>query len=158
MTTCPHRPTPGDLAAKAAARPPATTPARRTIADNVAPAVLQPRERMHMLLTRGIRISRLHPGARLVALTLLGYANSKSGLITPKFRPSVDQLAEDTGLTALQIRAHIEVLTQRGWLYSRRITQGQHAGQLGLNLSVPAPVLDRVRADRAAEQAATAAS
>jgi hypothetical protein len=154
-----HRPNPGDLAARAAARPAAPTPAARPAtapAEAVAPVVLLPKERMRTVFLRGVRISRMHPEARLVALTLLGYSNFKTGLVSPRHRPSSEQLAEDTGLTAGQVQVQIQVLAQRGWLYTRRIAHGEYAGQLGLNLSVPAPVLDRVRAAGEAEQATPA--
>ena len=153
--TSSHCPTPGDLAAKKATPPAAPAPDRQptTPADTIAPALLLPKERMRTVFLRGVRLSRMRPESRLVALTLLGYSNFKNGLINPHYRPSIEQLAEDTGLTNRQIHVQIHILTQRGWLHTRRITQGAYAGKPGLNLSVPAPVLERVRAAQEAEQA-----
>ncbi|MDX2520551.1 MULTISPECIES: helix-turn-helix domain-containing protein [Streptomyces] len=147
--TCPTtpRPAPGDLARRPAPKPPALTPAQA-----VAPGRLQGKERMRPTFHRGLRISRMHPEARLVALTLLGYAHHTTGVVFPRYQPSAEQLAEDTGLTPGQIDVQIGVLTQRGWLGTRRINQGADAGRDGLRLTIPALVLEQVRAARAAEQ------
>jgi hypothetical protein len=150
MTTAPHRPTPGDLARRPA--PAAPTPRPLTPAQTIQPGRLQGRERMRTMVQIGLRISRMHPEARLVALTLLGYAHNKTGMVFPRFQPSPEELAEDTGLTVGQVGVQIHVLTQRGWLYTRRVTGGVDAGREGLNLCVPALVLEQVRAARAAGQ------
>lgn len=147
MTTTSHRPSPGDLAGRPAPKPKTLTPA-----ETVQPGRLQGKERLRPTFQRGLRISRMHPEARLVALTLLGYAHHTTGVIFPRYQPTPEQLAEDTGLTAGQVGVQIHVLTQRGWLGSRRIQQGADAGREGLRLTVPALVLEQVRAARAAEQ------
>ncbi|GAQ64097.1 helix-turn-helix domain-containing protein [Streptomyces scabiei] len=156
--TCPTtpRPSPADMAARppAPAKPGPVKDIRSpklTVAEAIAPGVLVGRERMRTMVERGMRISRLHPEARLVALTLLGYAHHKTGTVFPRFRPTPEQLAEATGLTTGQISVQIHVLTQRGWLCTRRITQGHDTGRLALALTVPALVLEQVRAARAAE-------
>jgi hypothetical protein len=153
--TCPTtpRPSPADMAPRtpATAKPgplkaPDVNSPKRTVAEAIAPGVLVGRERMRTMVERGMRISRLHPEARLVALTLLGYAHYKTGTVFPRFRPTREQLAEATGLTPGQIDVQIHVLTQRGWLCSRRITQGHDTGRLALALAVPALILEQVRA------------
>ncbi|MFF3891348.1 hypothetical protein [Streptomyces sp. NPDC001914] len=153
MTT---HPSPADLAHRPApaARPaPTQTPPKQqrdrlplTAAQAIAPGKLTRDERLRPLYTQGLRISRLHPEARLVALTLLGYANFHTGLIHEQWRPTPQELAYATGLTAGQVLVQLEVLTQRGWIYSRVLTQGKNAGTDVLQLCVPAAVLLHVRA------------
>ncbi|WP_405960569.1 helix-turn-helix domain-containing protein [Streptomyces sp. NBC_00024] len=143
------RPTPAALARRPAPKPPSP-------AESIAPGVLVGKERMRTMIERGMRISRLHPEARLVALTLLGYAHHKTGIVFPRFKPTPEQLAEATGLTVGQVSVQIHVLTQRGWLCTRRITQGHDTGRAALSLAIPALVLEQVRAARAAEQPASA--
>jgi hypothetical protein len=141
------RPTPASLAHR-----PAPALPTLTVAEAIAPGHLVGKERMRTMIERGMRISRMHPEARLVALTLLGYAHHKTGIVFPRFRPTREQLADATGLSAGQIDVQIHVLTQRGWLCTRRITQGHDTGRLALSLAIPAQVLEQVRAARAAEQ------
>ncbi|MFJ7049006.1 hypothetical protein ACIQVC_37210 [Streptomyces sp. NPDC101112] len=160
--TAPRVPTPGDLARRPA--PPAPTkraqpvaarpgqpytPRTLTPAEALAPGRIGKRERLRNLFTHGLRISRMRPHARLVALTLLPYANDKTGLLTPAHRPTIEQLADNTGLLPAQVHVQLQVLTQRGWLYSRPIAEGPHAGKVGLCLAVPAGVLEQLRAARA---------
>ncbi|MDX3217705.1 helix-turn-helix domain-containing protein [Streptomyces scabiei] len=145
MTTS-HRPTPGDLAHRPAPKPPVTPAAA------IQPGRLRGKERLRPTFHRGLRISRMHPEARLVALTLLGYAHHTTGVVFPRYQPTSEQLAEATGLTPGQVGVQIHVLTQRGWLGIRRIEQGADAGREGLRLTVPALVLEQIRAARAAEQ------
>lgn len=160
MTTAPRRRSPADLASRRAAASIKPGPVKAdgrpptTVAESIAPGVLVGKERMRTMIERGMRISRLHPEARLVALTLLGYSNHKSGIIYRRFEPTAEQLAEATGLTASQVRVQIHVLTQRGWLYTRRVPQGHDAGRTALSLAIPALLLEQVRAARSAELAA----
>jgi hypothetical protein len=135
------------------AKAPAPQPPTATVAESIAPGVLVGKERMRTMVERGMRISRLHPETRLVALTLLSYSNHKSGFIYRRYMPTAEQLAEATGLTDGQVQVQIHVLTQRGWLYSRRIPQGHDAGRTALSFAVPALVLEQVRAARAAAEA-----
>lgn len=74
------RPTPAALARRPAPKP-------RTPAESIAPGELVGKERMRTMIERGMRISRLHPEARLVALTLLGYAHHKTGVVFPASGP-----------------------------------------------------------------------
>jgi hypothetical protein len=119
-------------------------------AEAIAPGQLQADENLRSLLPRALRKSRMHPEARLVALTLLGYAHFKSGLVNNRNRPDIEQLAEDTGITTGQIQVQLHVLTQRGWLYTRLLTRGPHNGQPGLFLAIPSLLLEQTRAERAA--------
>ena len=154
MTTSTRRPTPGGLAAVE------LTPARDQVkqpyeprsltpAEAASPGQLQAGEHLRSFMVRALRKSRMHPEARLVALTLLGYANYKTGLVNSRHQPDTTTLAEDTGLTTGQVQVQLHVLTQRGWLYTRPLTRGPRNGQLGLFLAVPALYLEQVRADRA---------
>ncbi|MCL6733330.1 helix-turn-helix domain-containing protein [Streptomyces neyagawaensis] len=152
--TAPRVPNPGDLARRPAPQPaPARPSTSGTLADQIAPGRLHRKERMRTMFHHGLRYSRMHPEARLVALTLLGYAHHKTGMVFPRFQPTAEQLAEDTGLTAGQVQVQIHVLTQRGWLCTRRVTQGLDAGREGLSLAIPALVLEQVRAVRDASLA-----
>ncbi|MFJ2007049.1 hypothetical protein [Streptomyces chartreusis] len=167
--TTPRMPTPGDLARRQAPprpAPPASaaaptkptvqtrpTPREReqrpvTAADCIAPGVLRPGERMRSLYQQAMRTSRMQPEARLVALTLLGYANFKTGVLN-RHQPGTEQLAYATGLTNGQVLVQIEVLTQRGWLHLRTLTRGPREGQSVFQLCIPAFALQQLR-DRAA--------
>jgi hypothetical protein len=146
---------PGRQTEPADARPAeAIAPRPLTPAEAIAPGRIGKRERFRNQFQHGLRISRMHPPARLVALTLLGYANDKTGLLSASHGPTVEQLAEHTGLLAAQVRVQLQVLTQRGWLYSRPIVAGPRAGTTGLCLAVPAGVLEELRAARAERLAA----
>jgi hypothetical protein len=134
----------------AAARPAeGYTPRTLTPAEAIAPGRIGKRERFRNQFQHGVRLGRMHPHARLVALTLLGYANDKTGLLSASHGPNVEELAEHTGLLPAQVRVQLQVLTQRGWLYSRPIVAGPRAGTTGLCLAVPAGVLEQLRAARA---------
>lgn len=165
-----HRPSPADLARrpapgpsldrKASAEPrPAPRPEQRpksepgpyeprilTPAEAIAPGKLTRAERLRPLYQQGLRLSRMEPNARLTALTLLGYANFQTGLIHERWRPTTDQLSYATGITTGQVLVQLEVLTQRGWLYTRPLKDGPRAGEDALQLSVPAGVLEQLRA------------
>ncbi|MFF7259513.1 hypothetical protein ACFZCL_04355 [Streptomyces sp. NPDC008159] len=145
---------PGRQPEPAAAHPAeAYTPRTLTPAEALAPGRIGKRERFRNQFQHGLRRSCMHPHARLVALTLLGYANDKTGLLSPTYRPTVKQLADHTGLLPAQVQVQLQVLTQRGWLYSRPIAADPCAGTTGLCLAVPAGVLEQLRAARAKETA-----
>ena len=153
----PAAPAPSRKAPSTAARPAeAYTPRTLTPAEAIAPGRIGKRERFRNQFQHGVRVSHMHPHARLVALTLLGYANDKTGLLSPTYRPTVKQLADHTGLLPAQVQVQLHVLTQRGWLYSRPIAAGPRAGTTGLCLAVPAGVLEQLRAARAKETSARA--
>ncbi|MGQ5606210.1 hypothetical protein [Streptomyces sp. EKS3.2] len=145
-------PTPGDLARRAATAKP--TPPRptaaglralsSTVAASIAPGQLKPQEIMRQLYVQGMRISRLRPETRLVALTLLGYANWRHGLLN-KHAPTIAQLAYATGLTDGQVRVQLAILTQRGWLTERTLSTGPRAGQRVPQLCIPQLALTRIR-------------
>jgi hypothetical protein len=146
----PPKPTTPAPAAAPVLAPAADTQRALTPAEAIAPGQLQAGENLRSLFPRALRKSRMHPEARLVAYTLLGYAHYKSGVVNSRHRPDIEQLAADTGLTAGQIQVQLHVLTQRGWLYTRLLTRGPFNGQPGLFLAIPALLLEQVRADRAA--------
>ncbi|MFJ3794981.1 hypothetical protein ACIPSJ_01695 [Streptomyces sp. NPDC090088] len=112
----------------------------------IAPGKLRQDEVLRAVYQRGIRLSRMLPEARLVALTLLPYANYKSGLIQRV--PTPEQLAFGTGLARGQVLVQVEVLAQRGWLTRQRLHSGPNAGQEVLQLRVPALVLEQIRQTR----------
>ncbi|MDX2846638.1 hypothetical protein PV377_48410, partial [Streptomyces ipomoeae] len=147
---------PQNTAPASAEAPRPYVPRRLTPAEAVAPGKLRTKEHLRSLFPRAVRISRMHPAARLIALTLLGHAHFKTGLVSPARRPDMTQLAEETGLTTRQVEVQIHVLTQRGWLYTRPLTQGRHAGEEGLFVAVPALLLEHLRAARSAHAEQTA--
>lgn len=155
-------PTPADLAQRAARPRPTPQPAVQPVmkatpipaqdgptepprlGDSVAPGILRRRERLRPAFQQAMRISRMHPNTRLVALTYLGYAHYETGLI--RWHPAPAELAYATGLTEGQVLVQMEILTQRGWLQMKPLPAGARAGQLAPQLSIPAPVLEQVRA------------
>ncbi|WP_326729019.1 hypothetical protein [Streptomyces phaeochromogenes] len=158
---------PADMAARRTpqpAAPPAPKPAPvpappvETAASMAGPGTLRKNERLRSLFQRGIRISRLNVETRLTALTLLGYANFTTGLISPRFHPTDEQLSYATGLTVGQVRVQVEILRQRGWLKHRPLTQGPSAGETAMQLCVPAALLARVREQVAHDKQANATS
>lgn len=133
----PSTPAPGPTA------PPKPAPAQ-SAAGLVAPGQLLPHEVLRRMIQQGMRISRMRPEARLTALTLLGYANYRTGLVN-KHLPDMQELAYATGLTEGQVRVQVEVLTQRGWLTYRVLGRGPREGQQVIQLCVPAHVLQQLR-------------
>ncbi|EYT83972.1 hypothetical protein CF54_04155 [Streptomyces sp. Tu 6176] len=161
MTAPARIPTPGDLARRTPAsavpapQPRATAPrAARTVtaADLIAPGRLRHGELLRHTYQRGMRISGMTPATRLVALTLLGYAHGKTGLLN-KHAPNTDQLANATGLSAGQVRVQLEILTQRGWLTQHTPASGPRQGQHVLQLCIPAAALHQVRTHQDLEPA-----
>jgi hypothetical protein len=149
----PRIPTPGDLARRRPAPATQSQPepaVAATAADLIAPGQLGPHELFRQMFQQGIRLSRMRPEARLVALTLLTYANFRTGLLN-KYQPEARELASATGLTEGQALTQIEVLTQRGWLTRRSPKVGPRQGQPVLQLCVPALVLEQLRQRRAAQ-------
>ncbi|MGW0821789.1 hypothetical protein [Streptomyces sp. NPDC002845] len=168
MTTAARRPSPADLATRhnppttptpppappvpAAAEEaaiPAPSPAPDTASDIPAPGKLRDGEVMRSMYAQAIRISRLRPEARLVALSLLSFSNFRTGRIRACEKPGLRQLSYATGLTMDTAHEQVQVLTQQGWLRSRVLTVGPHAGEDVLQLCVPAQVLDHLRARHA---------
>lgn len=152
-----HRPTPLDLARRtpAASAAPAGTepvasvpyePRQLTAEEAIKPGKLTNKERFRPLFQQGMRLSRMHPEARLVALTLLGCANFRSGAVHTRWRPTTEQLADATGLSTARVLVQLEVLTSRGWLYERTLTKGPRVGATALQLAVPAGLLEELRA------------
>lgn len=154
--TAPAIPTPGDLARRAAATPkPTAQPA--SASETSAPSApdqpltasgrLYPNEVLRQAYQQGVRISRMNAESRLVALTLLGYANFRTGLLN-KYQPTPDQLADATGLTEGQVLVQLKILTQRGWLTHRAPITGPRKGQQVYQLCIPKAVLAQLRAHR----------
>lgn len=156
----PRIPTPSDLARRTPTQPPRLRtqpapaprpePAPATAADLIAPGRLRPGEVFRQMFQQGMRLSRMHPEARLVGLTLLAYANFKTGLLN-KYEPNAKELAHATGLTEGQALVQIEVLTQRGWLTQHTPGRGPRQGRQVLHLCIPALVLQQLRQRQSAE-------
>ncbi|MEU3683723.1 hypothetical protein AB0E99_22685 [Streptomyces sp. NPDC030592] len=156
-------PTPGDLFPRpAAAKPaPAPTPAPEpepqpapeperepaTAAESIAPGKLRPSEVMRQLYQQAMRSSRLQPHGRLLALTLLGYADHKTGVLT--YEPTVAQLSYATGLTNGQVKVQLRVLAQRGWFTRRKARGGPRSDRVVGQVCIPALVLTRLRTRKA---------
>ncbi|OQQ16098.1 hypothetical protein B0675_02085 [Streptomyces sp. M41(2017)] len=146
MTTTPS---PADLARRA--RP---AEVKQTAPANpLAPARMKSGERFKALYQRGLQMSGMLPEARLVAHTLLMYANHRTGRISPNFQPSREQLAEDTGLDPARIGVQIEVLRQRGWLALTTIAEGPRTGQSRFDMTIPSLYIERIRGPRHTERA-----
>ncbi|MDT7847244.1 hypothetical protein [Streptomyces justiciae] len=160
----PRIPTPGDLArrpalavtprvqASPAPRPEASASA---VARLAGPGQVRPGEVFRQMFQQGMRISRMQPHARLVGLTLLAYANYKTGLLN-KYEPNSKELSYATGLTEAQALVQLEVLAQRGWLTYRTLSRGPRQGREVMQLCVPALVLEQLRRRRAAGTPTTA--
>ncbi|WP_320784145.1 hypothetical protein [Streptomyces sp. CRN 30] len=161
----PRTPSPGDLARRRPPKPtpprpaaathrpstaPATTPVPVAAVDAVSPGKLVRREQFKKFFLYGLRISRMHPHSRLVGHDLLWRATN-AGAIAPSRQPSVEMLADHTGLDARQIDVALANLRSRGWLVSRRITEGPRAGRDGWGLAVPAVVLAELRSRRSSD-------
>lgn len=123
-------------------------PEKPAAGDSIAPGKLRRNEHLRTAYSHGIRISRLLPNARLVALTLLPYANFNNGLISARHQPTVEQLADATDLSVDQVCIQLEILRQRGWCRAHTITAGPRAEETTLKLTVPALVLERLRAPK----------
>jgi hypothetical protein len=111
------------------------------------PDTLHPGEALRPYYHQAIRISGMHPNSRLTALTMLGYAHHKTGLVSRHLH-SDEQLAGDTALSLAQVRVHLEILRQRGWLELRTLSRGDRVGQQVWQVRIPGPLLQRVRAQR----------
>jgi hypothetical protein len=120
-------------------------PRTPAVGDSIEPGRLRRDEHLRTVYSQGIRISRLLPNTRLVALTLLLYANFNSGLISARHQPTDDELAAATGLHADQVRVQVEILRQRGWCRARTVTDGPRTGETALRMTVPALVLAQLR-------------
>ncbi|MFM9542278.1 LexA family transcriptional regulator [Streptomyces turgidiscabies] len=129
---------------EAAAPPAADASPAPSPGDSLIPGVLQRRERLRPLFQQAMRISRLLPNSRLVALTLLGYSHYESGLI--RRHPTTAELAYATGLTKDQVLTQVRILAQRGWLRTNRLPARACVGELAPQLCIPAPVLAQIRA------------
>ncbi|MER7971112.1 hypothetical protein ABTX35_19305 [Streptomyces sp. NPDC096080] len=151
--SAPAHPTPGDITRRAA---PATTPAASTPhavptdGGLTAPGVLRASEVFRQMFQQAMRISRMLPNTRLVALTLLGYANFRTGVLN-KYQPDIAGLARATGLPKDVVEVQIRVLTQRQWLTRHVPTRGPRQGQEVLKLQIPAPILTQLRERRRLE-------
>jgi len=142
-------PSPADLARLKSKAPTRSAASARTTtaADAIRPGRLRPQEIMRQLYQLGLRSSGMRPEARLVALTLMGYAHYRTGLCT-KREPSSEELAQATGLTEGQALVQLQILTSRGWLTRREVLEGPRAGQQAYQLCIPRLALDQLRARR----------
>ncbi|MGW3110525.1 hypothetical protein [Streptomyces sp. NPDC001091] len=156
--TAPVIPSPADLARRAHAAAPRPGPAPvaaptqdRTAADLAGPASLQRGEHIRPMVQKGLRLSRMRPESRLVALTLLGYVNWRTGWMR-QHQPTTAELAAATGLTEGQVLVQMEILIQRGWLARYHPATGPRQDELVYRLCIPQVVLQQLR-DRSPDQA-----
>ncbi|MET7679361.1 hypothetical protein [Streptomyces sp. NPDC005423] len=117
-------------------------------AVNAAPARLRKGETTRSLFQQGMRISGMNPHTRLLALTLLGHANFRSGVISPQFQPSDEELVAETGLTLAQVNVQLSVLRSRGWLVQHVSRNDGATDENRWRLAVPEHVLARLRTTR----------
>lgn len=143
----PRTPTPGDLARRPTAKPTPAAKKPATVEESIAPGELKPGEIMRQLYQQAMRISRMKPHTRLLALTLVGYANHKNGRLT--YEPTVAQLSYATGLSDGQVKTHLQILTQRGWLTRSRPRSGPRKDRLVGQVCIPALVLTQLRTRKA---------
>lgn len=164
--TAPTVPTPGDLArrprptstspvpaprATASPTPPPARPHERrqlSAEEAIAPGKLKGKEQFRRFFLLGLRRSRMHPHSRLVGHDLMWRASHATGRILPAAQPTVEQLAGATGLTTGQVEVALANLHSRGWLYPRRRQEGGRAGRPAYTLTIPAGVLEEIRALR----------
>jgi len=137
-TEAPSRPvpTPGDLAARQKAR---------RAAELLEPGTLHRGERFRPLFEQGVRASKMTPHARLVALTLLTFANAGTGELPPERQPFLDGLTEATGLNRGQVVVQLRVLETRGWVRRHPASPPAYEQAL-LRPVIPRFALDRLRA------------
>ena len=133
-----HRsvPTPRDVANRDEAR---------RAADLLAPGTLLRGERFRPLYEQGIRASRMTPHSRLVALTLLTFANAGTGDLPRERQPYLGGLAEATGLNHGQIVVQLRTLESRGWV-QRNLASPAAYEYAVLRPVIPRYVLARLRA------------
>lgn len=98
------------------------------------------------LYERGIRGSRMLPTSRLVALTVLGYADATTGVIADGNQPDVRALSKATGLGAEQVRVHLAFLSDRGWITRERAVDGKDPDLRPMQPCIRRHELDRLLA------------
>ncbi|GGX99051.1 hypothetical protein [Streptomyces fructofermentans] len=157
-------PSPADLARRPAQPKPAPQPPRERAPHRhapiqsavpasparpehlLAPGSLRGKERFRATFQRGIRLSRMHPHARLLAHTLLWYSSHLTGRVSPSSQPSIEELSYGTGLTIDQVAVQLRVLESRGWLRFHTLNEGPRQGDSAMRLAIPTHVLEQIRA------------
>ncbi|WP_202236583.1 hypothetical protein [Actinacidiphila reveromycinica] len=127
-------PNPGDLARRAR-----TTLTARPVQQDGTPgprrtplAANQPFRRRY---EHAVRLSRLEPRARLVALTVAAHADYQTGAIPASASVGVDALSRACGLTAMATRVHLHALCADGWMQRTEIGRGT---RVQITLTLPA--------------------
>lgn len=92
----------------------------------------------------GITGSRMHRNTKLVAYTLAARADWTTGRLADP-RPSVGGLADASALHHGQIVVGLNALEQRGWI--RRDARSRRWGVATVELTIPAPILRRLKRD-----------
>ncbi|MDT6983704.1 hypothetical protein ACFSUJ_12020 [Streptomyces lusitanus] len=147
----PTRPTPAPAAQKTDARPPLPQRPKPplTAAEAIAPGKLTKREHFRKTFLFGLRVSRMTPHARLVGHDLLWRASHATGRLSTDLQPTTESLAKATGLTVAQVQVALSTLRSRGWLKYHAVEQGRRrAGTPVITLTIPAAVLEHIRASR----------
>ncbi|MEV5368956.1 hypothetical protein ACF09G_12925 [Streptomyces albogriseolus] len=144
------RPTPAAAAAapKADSRPPLPVRPKLSAEEAIAPGKLTNKEHFRKTYLFGMRVSRMHPHARLVGHDLMWRASHATGRIAVNQQPSVETLAASTGLATSQVDVALNTLRSRGWLQYRVLQEGKRAGTQVMSLAIPAAVLEHIRSTR----------
>ncbi|MEV5163888.1 hypothetical protein AB0K66_04570 [Streptomyces werraensis] len=132
-------------ASKADSRPPLPVRPKLSAEEAIAPGKLTNKEHFRKTYLFGMRVSRMHPNARLVGHDLMWRASHATGRIAANQQPSVETLALSTGLTTGQVDVALNTLHTRGWLQYRVLQEGKRAGTRAMSLSIPAAVLEHIR-------------
>ena len=94
---------------------------------------------------RAIRRSALPSPSRHLALTLATWADIATGVIPPRFMPSLSTLEAATGLTRKTVRAHLDRLEDDGWVDRDRPTEteARRGARTQYRLTIPAGLGDQ---------------
>ena len=60
--------------------------------------------------------SDLHPYERLILRVLLSNSDPRTGIIPPKYMPSIQALVKRTGMSRRAVFTHLNALELHGWL------------------------------------------
>lgn len=133
MTTAPaSRPSPADLAARAAAR--------KLIEPGIRPADAEP---FRQLYERALLGSSLLPHARLVALVLAAHGDPTTGVIPEDRQPRLLGLQKETRLHPGHLVVALNALQSRGWL--RKVRPGRERWDTAsVQPAVPTPIMTRL--------------
>ena len=82
---------------------------------------------MKWRVNRAVKRSTLPPPSRLLMFVLSDRADAKTAVIPTEYSPSVNELAEETGLGEATVKRHLASLETLGWIARERPTAEQMA-------------------------------